>query len=122
MSALEVVNIDAKLNLFSEHWRPKVAAELNGQELKLVKIKGEFPWHHHDVDEMFLVWRGRFRLETEKGHFELKEGEFIVVPPGVQHRPVADAECEILLLEPAGVRNTGNIEDESYTAPDGVRV
>jgi quercetin dioxygenase-like cupin family protein len=119
---MEVVNIADKFTRFSEHWRPKVVAELNGQELKLVKIKGEFPWHHHDVHEMFLVWRGRFRLETENGNFELNEGEFIVVPPGVEHRPVAEEEAEIFLLEPAGVRNTGNIEDEVYTAPDAVRL
>ena len=119
---MQVVDIAGKFALFSEHWRPKIVAELNGLELKLVKIKGEFPWHHHDVDEMFWVWRGRFRLETEKGNFELKEGEFIVVPPGVEHRPVAEEECEIFLLEPAGVRNTGDIEDETYTAPDGVKI
>jgi quercetin dioxygenase-like cupin family protein len=119
---MEVVKIADKFARFSEHWRPKVVAELNGQELKLVKIKGEFPWHHHEVDEMFMVWRGRFRLETEQGDFELSEGHFIVVPPGVEHRPVADEECEIFLLEPVGVRNTGNVEDETFTAPDGVRL
>ena len=119
---MEVVSVAEGFTRFSEHWRPKVVAELNGQELKLVKIKGEFPWHHHEVDELFMVWRGRFRLETEQGDFELKEGEFIVVPPRVEHRPVAEEECEIFLLEPSGVRNTGNVEDAVFTAPDGVRL
>ena len=119
---MEAVNIAEKFGRFSEHWRPKVVAELNGQELKLVKIKGEFPWHHHDVDEMFMVWRGSFRLDLEDRQIELKAGEFIVVPAGVEHRPVAENEAEIFLLEPAGVRNTGNIEDEVFTAPDGVRI
>ena len=119
---MERVSIAEKFALFSEHWRPKVVAELNGQELKLVKIEGEFPWHSHDVDEMFLVWRGRFMLEFRDRAVELAAGEFIVVPPRVEHRPVADEEAEILLLEPAGTRNTGDLVDETYTAPDGVRI
>jgi mannose-6-phosphate isomerase-like protein (cupin superfamily) len=119
---MRVVGIADKFERFTEHWRPKVIAELNGQELKLVKIKGEFPWHHHEVDEMFMVWRGRFRLDLPDRSVEVKEGELIVVPKGVEHRPVADEEAEIFLLEPAGTANTGNIVDEIYTAPDGVRI
>jgi mannose-6-phosphate isomerase-like protein (cupin superfamily) len=119
---MDAVNIATKFAQFSEHWRPKVVAELNGQELKLVKIKGEFPWHHHDVDELFLCWRGGFRLEFRDRSVDVKAGEFIVVPPGVEHRPVADEEAEIFLLEPAGVRNTGEIIDPIFTAPDGVRL
>ncbi|MGQ0588951.1 MAG: cupin domain-containing protein [Sphingosinicella sp.] len=119
---MERVSIAEKFALFSEHWRPKVVAELNGQELKLVKIAGEFPWHSHEVDEMFLCWRGRFRLEFRDRAVELAAGEFIVVPPDVEHRPVAEEEAEILLLEPAGTRNTGDIVDSAYTAPDGVRI
>ena len=119
---MEIVNVAGKFGQFSEAWRPKVVAELNGQELKLVKMKGEFPWHHHEVDEMFMVFRGRFRLETETGDYDLSAGELIVVPAGVEHRPVAEEECEIFLLEPSGVRNTGNVEDEAYTAPQGMRI
>jgi mannose-6-phosphate isomerase-like protein (cupin superfamily) len=119
---MEVVNVADKFGQFSEAWRPKVVAELNGQELKLVKMKGEFPWHHHEVDELFMVYSGCFRLETEAGSFELQAGELIVVPAGVEHRPVAEEECHIFLLEPAGVKNTGNVEDATYTAPKGVRI
>jgi quercetin dioxygenase-like cupin family protein len=119
---MERVNIADKFSRFSEHWRPKVVAELNGQELKLVKIKGEFPWHSHEVDEMFMVWRGRFRLELRDSAVELQAGELIVVPPGVEHRPVADEEAEIFLFEPAGTRNTGDVVDEVFTAPDAVRI
>jgi len=119
---MQVVNVADKFAQFSEAWRPKVVAELNGQELKLVKMKGEFPWHHHEVDELFMVHRGRFRLETEAGNFQLEAGELIVVPAFTEHRPVAEEECEIFLLEPVGVRNTGNVEDETYTAPQSVRI
>lgn len=119
---MERISIPEKFALFSEHWRPKVVAELNGQELKLVKIEGEFPWHSHEVDEMFLCWRGRFTLEFRDRAVELAAGEFIVVPSGVEHRPVAEEEAEILLLEPAGTRNTGDLVHETYTAPDGVRL
>lgn len=119
---IEAVNIEEKFALFSEHWRPKVVAELNGQELKLVKIKGEFPWHSHDVDEMFMVWRGQFRLDLRDRSVLLRKGEFIVVPQGTEHRPVAEEEAEILLIEPAGTRNTGEIEDHVFTAPDGARI
>ncbi|QYU68410.1 cupin domain-containing protein [Leptolyngbya sp. 15MV] len=116
-------NITAKLALFSEHWRPKIVAELNGQELKVVKIKGEFPWHHHaDIDEMFLCWRGTFRLEFRDRVVDMSPGDFLVIPRGVEHRPVADREAEILLFEPADVRNTGNVVSEEFTAPDDVRV
>ncbi len=121
MSAPDKINVDEKFGLISEHWRPKVAASLNGQEVKLVKIYGAFPWHHHEQeDEMFLVWRGSIRLEFRDRSVELGEGEAIVVPRGVEHRPVADKEAQILLFEPADVRNTGNIVDEKFTAPQGV--
>lgn len=117
------INIDEKFALFSEHWRPKVVAELNGQELKLVKIEGEFPWHSHDnEDEMFFVWKGRIRIEFRDRSVDLGPGEAIVVPAGVEHRPVAEEEAEILLFEPGGVRNTGNVVDDIYTAPEDARV
>lgn len=121
--ALERVSISEKFARFTEHWRPKVVAELNGQEIKLVKIQGTFPWHHHEhEDEMFLVWRGRFRLEFRDRTVELGPGEFAVVPRGTEHRPVADEEAEIILFEPAAVRNTGNLVDERFTAPTGVHL
>lgn len=110
-------NITEKFSLFSEHWRPKVVAELNGQEVKLVKFKGEFVWHHHNnEDEMFLVWRGSFRIEFRDHSVTLREGEFIVVPRGVEHRTVAEAEVEVILFEPAKTLNTGNVIDAALTA------
>ena len=112
------VNLAEKFALIDEHWRPKLAGELNGQEVKLVKFKGEFPWHHHETeDEMFVAVRGNFRIEFRDRTVELSSGEFVIVPRGVEHRPIADEEVEVMLFEPAGVRNTGNIEDETYTAP-----
>jgi mannose-6-phosphate isomerase-like protein (cupin superfamily) len=120
---MEKVNLTDKFARFSEHWRPKVVAELNGQEVKLVKVKGEFPWHHHETaDEMFMVWRGSFRLEFRDRIVELGPGEFMVVPRGVEHRPVADEEAEVLLFEPADVLNTGNVIDDVYTAPQGATI
>lgn len=116
-------NLDEKFSLFQEHWQPKVLASLNGQEVKAAKILGEFPWHRHaDVDELFLCWRGRFRLEFRDRAVEMGPGDFCVVPRGVEHRPVADAEAEILLFEPVGVRNTGDAGDDAYTAPQGVKL
>lgn len=100
------------------HWRPKVIARLNGQEVKLVKFQGAFVWHYHEhEDELFLVIRGRFRMEFRDRTIELGAGEMLVVPRGVEHRPVADQEVEVLLFEPAGVRNTGNVVDPQLTAP-----
>ncbi len=110
------INLAEKLGQFSAHWQPKIIAELNGQHVKLVKIKGEFVWHHHEhEDEMFLVVRGAFRMELRdraEGQacrtVELREGDMIVVPRGVEHRPVAGEECSILLFEPASTVNTGS--------------
>lgn len=114
------VNLKEKFDLFAEHWRPKVVAELNGQEVKLVKFKGEFVWHHHDSeDELFLVWKGHFRVEFRDHSVELHEGEFLVVPRGVEHRTIADEEVEVILFEPAATRNTGNVIDDRLTAPAG---
>jgi len=120
---MEKINVAAKFALFSEHWRPKIVAQLNGQEVKLVKLRGEFPWHRHDhADEMFLVWRGRFRVEFRDRVVELEPGEFVVVPRGVEHRTAADEEAEVLIFEPEATRNTGNVVSEGFTAPDGVRI
>jgi mannose-6-phosphate isomerase-like protein (cupin superfamily) len=109
--------------LITEHWRPKVVAELNGQEVKLVKFCGVFPWHRHEKeDEMFLVWRGAMKIEFRHRSVELCEGELCVVPRGVEHRTLADAEAEVLVFEPAATRNTGNVVDEKFTAPNGDRI
>lgn len=132
------INLAEKLSLFSRHWDPQIIAELNGQHVKLVKIQGEFVWHHHDhEDELFLVLRGGFRMEyrlplrgtprtsaeklgrrAQRGVqyrdriVELREGDMVVVPRGIEHRPVAEQECSILLFEPAGTVNTGNTRGE----------
>lgn len=116
---MERVNLAEKFSMISEHWRPKIVGELNGQEVKLVKFKGEFPWHHHETeDELFMAVKGSFRIEFRARTVELSPGEFVIVPHGVEHRPVADEEVEVLLFEPADVRNTGNIVDEKFTAPE----
>jgi mannose-6-phosphate isomerase-like protein (cupin superfamily) len=113
MGLMNKVNLAEKLALFSDYSSPKVVGELNGQQVKLVKFKGPFTWHHHDVeDEMFLVVKGRFRMELRDRNVELAEGEFIVVPKGVEHRPVADEEVHVLLFEPATTLNTGNVVNE----------
>jgi mannose-6-phosphate isomerase-like protein (cupin superfamily) len=107
------VNLTQKLSQIHEHWKPHIAGELNGQLVKLVKFRGEFVWHHHEnEDEMFLVVKGQFRIEFRDRTVALEEGEFIIVPRGVEHKPVADEECWILLFEPASTLNTGNVENE----------
>ena len=120
---MDKVNLSEKFASFSEHWRPKIVGELNGQEVKLAKFKGEFVWHQHEQeDEMFLVWRGRMRVEFRDRTVELAPGEFLVVPHGIEHRTVADDECEVVLFEPAATRNTGDVTDATLTAPGGVRI
>jgi mannose-6-phosphate isomerase-like protein (cupin superfamily) len=110
---MEKVNIGEKLALFSDHWNPRVVGELNGQHVKLVKFQGEFVWHDHAAeDELFLVVRGRFRMEFRDRSVWVEEGEFLVVPRRVEHRPVADDEVEVLLFEPASTLNTGNVRNE----------
>lgn len=110
---MDKVNLAEKLGLIREHWTPKVVAALNGQEVKLVKLQGEFVWHHHDrEDELFLVLKGRLRMELRDGMLVLGPGEMVVVPRGVEHRPCADEEVELLLFEPASTLNTGNVVDE----------
>jgi mannose-6-phosphate isomerase-like protein (cupin superfamily) len=115
--------LDEQFALIQEHWRPKVVAELNGQEVKLVKFAGVFPWHHHErEDELFLVWRGEMRIEFRDRSVALRAGELCVVPRGVEHRTIADAEAEVLIFEPAQTRNTGNVVDARFTAPNGVTI
>ena len=111
---MQKVNLAEKLSSFSEHWSPKIAGELNGQQVKLVKFQGEFVWHRHEAeDELFLVVHGAFRMDYREGGEEraidLHEGEFLIVPRGVEHRPAAAEEVHVLLFEPAGTLNTGNV-------------
>ena len=116
-------NLEQKFALFSELCRPKVVAALNGQAIKLVKVQGTFPWHDHAAeDEFVLVWKGCFRVESRDRVRELGPGEGVVVPRGVEHRTAADEEAEVLVCEPAATRNTGNVTDATFTAPDGARV
>ncbi len=115
---MKKISLAEKFATIREHWRPKVIARLNGQELKLVKFAGVFPWHHHELaDELFLVWRGRMTIEFRDRSVALQPGELYVVPRGVEHRTLAEAETEALVLEPANTRNTGNVVDVTYTAP-----
>ena len=107
------VNINEKLNTFSDHWNPRIIGELNGQHVKAVKLIGEFVWHHHDnEDELFLVVKGTLKMEFRDRIEKVNEGEFIIVPRGVEHKPVANEEVHILLFEPASTLNTGNVENE----------
>ena len=112
------VRLSEKLAAFSDHWSPKIVGELNGQHVKLVKFQGDFVWHHHDnEDELFLVVHGSFRMEyrDESGvehSMDVGEGEFVIVPRGTEHRPCADKEVHVLLFEPAGTLNTGNVRSE----------
>jgi mannose-6-phosphate isomerase-like protein (cupin superfamily) len=120
---MEQISLNEKFELIREHWRPKVVAELNGQELKVVKFQGVFPWHHHEQeDELFLVWRGKMTIEFRDRALTLGPGELCVVPRGVEHRTRADAEAEVVVFEPAATRNTGNIVDDRFTAPNGVKI
>jgi mannose-6-phosphate isomerase-like protein (cupin superfamily) len=107
------ISLAEKFSRFQQHWQPKIAAELNGQHVKLCKLKGDFIWHAHAAeDEMFLIVKGRLRMEFRDGAVELDPGEFIVVPRGVEHRPVAEEEVHLILFEPAGTLNTGTTRSE----------
>ena len=107
------INIAEKFANITEYYKPRIAAELNGQQVKFVKLNSEFVFHHHEhEDEMFLVVKGRFRMDFRDHHEWIEEGEFIVVPRGVEHRPVAEQECWVVLFEPATTLNTGNVENE----------
>ena len=109
---MEKINLAEKFSLFSDHWNPRVIAELNGQHIKLVKFKGPFTWHHHEQeDEMFYVVKGSFVMELRDKTIELKEGDMLIVPKGVEHRPNAAEEVWVMLFEPAGTLNTGNLEN-----------
>ncbi len=115
---MQKVNINQKLSQFAEYWSPRVVGELNGQHVKLAKLKGEFTWHQHDdQDEMFLVIRGALTLRFRDRDVRLNEGEFLVIPRGVEHLPLAQDEVHVMLFEPAGTLNTGNVRNE-FTLDD----
>jgi mannose-6-phosphate isomerase-like protein (cupin superfamily) len=114
---MDKINLSDKLALINEHWKPHIVGDLNNQQVKLVKFQGPFTWHHHDnEDELFLVIKGKFRMEYRDASGEqsiwIEPGEMVIVPRGVEHRPVADEEAEVLLFEPATTLNTGNVENE----------
>jgi mannose-6-phosphate isomerase-like protein (cupin superfamily) len=110
---MDKINISNKLSLFNDYWNPRIVAELNGQLVKLVKFKGEFIWHKHEnEDEMFFVIKGTFEMEFRNRIVEINENEFLVVPKGVEHRPLAKEEVSVMLFEPATTLNTGNTKGE----------
>jgi mannose-6-phosphate isomerase-like protein (cupin superfamily) len=112
MSQTDKVNLSEKLQQFSEQWSPRIVGELNGQHVKLAKVEGEFVWHHHQhEDELFLVLRGHLSIHLRDRVIELDEGEFYIVPRGVEHKPTASSETHVLLLEPSSTLNTGNVRD-----------
>jgi len=113
------INFSEKFSLFSEAWSPKVIAELNDYQLKLARLKGEFVWHKHvDTDEAFIVLSGELTIKFRDGQVNLAAGEMFVVPKGVEHKPVAEKECQVLLIEPKGVVNTGDVQSEFTTSND----
>lgn len=115
---MQKVSIPQKFTLFDDYWSPKIVGELNDSYVKLAKVKGEFVWHHHEAeDELFLVVKGKLLIKLRDGDIWLDEGEFVIIPKGVEHRPVAEEECHLLLLEPKTTVNTGNIQDE-HTVTD----
>ena len=108
---MDIVNLAEKFDLFSEYWSPRIVGELNGQYVKLAKLKGEFVWHSHaNEDELFLVIKGSLRIEFKEGSVTLNEGEFYIVPKGVDHKPIADEEVHLMLLEPKSTEQTGGVE------------
>jgi mannose-6-phosphate isomerase-like protein (cupin superfamily) len=110
---MEKINLAEKFSSFDEHWSPKIVGELNGQCVKIVKVKGEFVWHHHDVeDELFMVLKGQLTVKFRDRDVTLEEGEFLIVPHGVEHKPVAEEEAHMLLFEPRATLNTGNVRNE----------
>jgi len=120
---MEKIDLAEKFSLFDETWRPKTVARPNGQEVKLVKVEGVFPWHRHaGIDELFLVWRGTFRVEFRDASVELSPGQMIVVPRGVEHRTVSEGGAEVLIFEPCDVVNTGDAPVSEFTAPSNAGI
>ncbi|MBL7748038.1 MAG: cupin domain-containing protein [Chitinophagaceae bacterium] len=120
---MEKVNLAEKLSLFTDYFNPRIAGELNGQQVKLVKFKGEFVWHHHDLeDELFYVVKGSFDMHLRDRIITVNAGEFLIMPRGVEHKPVAAEEVEIMLFEPATTVNTGNMTDNDLTVKELKRI
>ncbi len=118
---VEVINLEGKFTRIQEYWRPRIAGELNDSYVKLVKLKGEFVWHHHDnEDELFLVVNGTLRIKLQDGELVIRPGEFAIIPRGVEHLPVADEEVQALLLEPKSTVNTGNVTNERTVASEWI--
>lgn len=119
--AYQSINFKNKLDLFDEQWSPKVIAEMNDYQFKIVKIEGDFIWHSHaDTDETFVVLKGHLRIDFKDGHVNIAEGEMYVVPKGVEHKPYAENEVQMLLIEPRGVPNTGDEESSEITAVNDI--
>jgi mannose-6-phosphate isomerase-like protein (cupin superfamily) len=117
------IGLDEKFALIADHWRPKIVGRANGQDIRIAKTQGVFPWHrHHDADEVFLCWRGRFRVEFRDHIVELAPGEMVIVPRGVEHRTASDEEAEVIIFEPSEVVNTGDAAPTAFTAPQGVSI
>lgn len=117
----KAINFQEKLGKFSEHWSPKIIAQMNNYQFKLVKLQNEFVWHDHtDTDETFIVLEGEMSIEFRDGKVDLKEGEMFVIPKGVEHKPFAEKECKVMIIEPKGVVNTGNAEEGKLTADNDV--
>ena len=116
---MEKINLKEKLSKFSDHWSPKVIAEMNDYQFKLVKIQGEFIWHNHDdTDETFIVIEGEMKIEFENETLQMNEGDMFVVPKGVEHKPWAENECKVMIIEPRGVLNTGNSKGDLTASND----
>ena len=110
---MEIINLKDKFNLFNEHWTPKIVAELNGQEIKLAKLKGDFIWHaHEDEDELFFIVKGTLIIEFRDKKVELNEGEMLIIPKGIEHKPFAKEEVLVFLFEPKGIKHTGNVQHD----------
>jgi len=119
--AIQKVTLDKKFNLFSEQWKPKIIAELNDSHVKIAKLKGEFVWHHHEKeDEMFLVLKGTLTIKLRDQDITLKQGELVVIPKGVEHKPVADDEVQLMMIEPKTTLNTGNVQNERTALPEWI--
>jgi len=110
---MEAINVMQKFSLFNDHWSPKIIGDLNGQQVKLAKVKGEFVWHDHkDEDELFFIFKGKLKIEFRDKMVELNEGEMLIVPRGVEHRPIAEEEVLLMLFEPAATKHTGDVKHE----------
>ncbi|HEY5824114.1 MAG TPA: cupin domain-containing protein [Cyclobacteriaceae bacterium] len=110
---MEAINVMQKFSLFSDHWSPKIIGDLNGQQVKLAKVKGEFVWHDHkDEDELFFIFKGKLKIEFRDKMVELNPGEMLIVPRGVEHRPIAEEEVLLMLFEPAATKHTGDVKHE----------